>query len=110
MSDEPRRHRLNWAEQAWKRRVIDTQDRVLRIDGVEGHVALIGIDDDLDRVADVAEAAGGGLGVRKALADRVRVLDPEQVAIINHQIGIVVKGQEWREPGYPSLDLAPDLN
>jgi hypothetical protein len=53
--------------------LIDAQHRILRVDGVEGDVALVGVDDDLDRVADVADAADGGLGVREALAGLARI-------------------------------------
>ena len=82
----------------------------MRVDGIEGDVALVGVDDDLDRVADVADAAGGGLGVGKALAGGVGVLDPEQATAIDNKIGVVIQRQERRDLGDAGLDLAPELD
>ncbi len=104
------RHRVERLEQAGEGGGIDAQHRVLRVDRIEGDVALVGVDHDLDRVADVADAALGRLGIGKALAGRVGVLDPDQTAVVDHQVGVAIEGQERRDLADPVLDLAPELD
>ena len=51
-------------EHARERRRVRPDDRVRRVHDVEGHLAGVGVDDDLDGVAHVVEAVG-----KSALAD-----------------------------------------
>ena len=71
-------------------------DRVARIDHVVGGGAVVGVDDHLDAVADVVDAAGA-LRVGIAIAGRVGVLDPEQPALVDRQVRIGVVVEERRD-------------
>ena len=53
---------------------------------------------------------GGRLGVGEALAGGVGVLDPEQPAGVDHEVGVVIERQERRDLADPVLDLAPELD
>ena len=54
------RHRRQRLEQAWKDAVVGRGDRVRAVDDVKVDRAVVGVDDDLDRVADVVEIRAGG--------------------------------------------------
>jgi hypothetical protein len=107
---QARRQRLEGLEQARERRRVDAQNRVLRVDRIEADVALIGVDDDLDRVADVADPGLGRLGIREALGRGVGVLDPDQAAPVEHEVRVAIEHEERRDLADPVLDLAPELN
>ena len=104
------RQRVERLEGAGEGRGVDAEHGVLRVDRVEAHVPLVGVDHDLDRVADVADPALGRLGIRKALGRRVGVLDPDQAPLVDHEVGVAIEDEERRDLADPVLDLAPELD
>ena len=65
--------------------------RIRRIDDVVGGRAVVGVDRDLDRVADVVEAAAiGGRRVRIAARRRIGVLHPDEAAVGDGEIRSIV--------------------
>ena len=94
--------------------LVRLDDGVLRIHHVEGHLAGVGVDQHLDRVADVVEvlvepaAAGQGAGVGVlrigiVVAGGVGVLDPVDVPVEQHRVGIGVEAEEGSGLGHPGL-------
>src|SRR5262249_35190402 len=62
-------------------------------------------DGNLHRVADVADATlPGTLRVRHRVTGRVRVLQPDQSAVVDDEVGITVEPQKGREPADALLD------
>ena len=97
-------------EQPRKRRAISAQDRISRIDDVEAHVALIGIDHNLYRVANVTESVVGRLGIGKPVGDGVGILYPEQSPLVDDEIRIAIELQEGCTPRNTLLDRSPQLD
>ena len=93
---------------ASERRAISAQDRISRIDDVEAHVALIGIDHNLHRVTNVTESIVGRLRIGKPVGDGVRILYPEQAPLVDDEIRIAIKLQERCAPGNTLLDRSPN--
>ena len=80
----------------------------LIIHDIEGDRAVVGIDDHLDRVANVVDPVAERLAVGIAVARRIGVHDPVELAVIAHDdIGILVEGQERRQQRHALLDVAP---
>ena len=76
------------------------RERILRLGQIQRHRAVEGVDDDLDGVADVvARTARTGRGCRVRIVGRarIRVLDPEDLAVAQDRIRIGIEGQERRE-------------
>ena len=90
------RHLRHRRQQAGKGAAERRGDRIARVDQVEGRRPVVGVDHDLDAVADVVDVAGA-LGVRVAVAGRVGVLDPEQPALIDRQVRVAVVFEERRD-------------
>src|SRR6185437_12950 len=89
---------------------VRLQDGVLGVEDVHVHGAVIGIDGDLDAVADVVHLLavnGDRLGVGVLIAGGVGVDHPEQVAMaVDDQVGIGIVAEEWRQRLDPVHDLA----
>ena len=101
-------------EHPGERLLVGADDGVVRVHHVEGHLARVGVDQHLDRVADVVEvgrqAARGGhgagvgvLGVGVVVRRGVRVLDPVDLTVEQDRIGIRVEAQERRGLRHPGL-------
>ena len=64
---------------------------------------MVGVDRDLDGVADVVHPAGGArVGI--AIARGVGVLNPHQAAVGDRHVGIGIEGQEGRDLVHPLAD------
>src|SRR5262245_18367006 len=74
---------------------------------IERRRAVVGIDNDLDAVADVVHSVSSG-GVREEVGLGVGVDDPIEAAIGDYQIGIVVEAEEGRDGLDPIDDVAMD--
>src|SRR4029079_7743304 len=73
------------------------------------HGAVVGVDDHLDRIADVVELSmRGGLSVRKVAAGYVGIYDPEQALVADHEIWILIQAQKRSDRLHPLLDGAPE--
>ena len=94
-------------EHVGERGRVRLQDRVLRVGVVEGHLPRVGVDDDLDRVADVVVAGrqvapDGHLLAARVLRvgvvgrRRVPVDHPVDVPVVDHGVGVVIEGEERR--------------
>ena len=94
--------------------LVGRDDRLGRIDHVVVDLPGVGVDHDLDRVADVVHAGvrfrrdGTGTGCRPGAAGRrvaigrgVGVPDPDQAPVGADEVRVAVVGEEWRELGNP---------
>ena len=88
-------HARERREHAGEDLLVGADDGVGRVGDVELHRAVERVDHDLDRVADVVDAAVG-LRVRVAVGRRVGVGDPVQLAVGDHHVGVLVERQEGR--------------
>ena len=100
-------------EQAGEDSLVGRDDRLRGVHHVVVDRPGVGVDHDLDRVADVVQAAGQvpvrhgvrlergvgreRLGVGVPIRRRVRVPDPDQAPIGADQVGVPVIGEERRE-------------
>ena len=87
--------------------MVSAQDRICRIDDVEAHIALIGIDHNLHRVTNVTESIVGRLGIGKPVGDGIGVLYPEQPPLVDNEIRIAIQFQERCTPRNTLLDRSP---
>ena len=95
---------------------VGLQDRVGRVDDVEVDGAVVGVDDDLDGVADVVEPVievgalepvdRRPLRVRVPVRRRVGVEDPLDATVDDDRIRVLVEGQERRQRTGPVVDVA----
>ncbi len=94
--------------------LVGPDDRVARVHDVEGHLAGVGVDQHLDRVADVVEglveaaargqgAGVGVLGVGVVVGGGVGVLDPVDLPVEQHRIRVGVEAEERCRLGHPGL-------
>ena len=81
------------------------EDRIFDLGPVERHPSVIGVDDRLDRVADVVDATHP-LRVRVAIADRVPVGDPVEPPLRDDEVGILIEAQVGRDPVEPVENVA----
>ena len=99
--------------------LVGAQDRIVGVVDVEVHRAVVGVDGDLDAVADVVEIvvpepgqieAGRrieALRVREVIRGRVRVLDVDHPAgVVDDEVGILVEAQERRDQRQAVADRA----
>ena len=105
MTYEPRRGLVHRCEQARIQAHPDAQDRLIRLDGIEPHGAVVVVHGHLDTVAEVVDPTLQA-GVRIAVGPGVRVLDPQQAPVEDDLVRVAVQSQEWRDVGDPLLDLA----
>ena len=104
-----RRHRRERLEQARKDALVGQGNRVAGVHQIEVDGSVIGIDDDLHRIANIVEIEvlrwlrRGEVGTR-----RVGVLHPEHPPIADDQIRIVVEPEERSDRSYSFPDIAPD--
>ena len=101
------RHAREGGEHAREDLLVGADDGVGGIGHVEGHGAAVGVDHDLDRVADVIQAALGR-GVRVAIGGGVGVGDPVELAARDDHVGVLVEGQERRGRVQPGDDVVAD--
>ena len=92
-------HRRGRLEQIGKQIPIGLEQRVVGIEDVEVHRAVVGVDGGFHRIADVVELADAfhaDFGrVRMDIGGHVAIDDPNQAAGVGeHQVGIGVPGQE----------------
>ena len=109
------RHLLERLEEVGEGAGVGLDNGIVGVDEVERGGALVGVDDDLDAVADVVDAPGdvlqsGGtrrkrLAVGEVVANGVGVDDPVEAVIGGDDVGIVVLQQEGRDAPHPLLDL-----
>ena len=77
-------------------------DRVPGIHLVEGHVAVVGVDHHLHRVADVVDPGATGLRVGEEIGAGVGVPHPDQAAVVaEHYVGIAVVLEEGGDALHP---------
>ena len=76
---------------------------VSEVDQVEIDGAVIGIDNNLDRVPNVVELAPEGrrLSVRKIVARRVGILDPEEPPVADHEVWVLIQPKEGSDRLHP---------
>ncbi len=80
-------------------------DGIRRCRAVEGGRAVVGVHNDFDAVAKVVDAPRGGcIGV--AIGRRVGVQNPEEPTLVDHDVGIGIKGEEGRDGLRPFNDAA----
>ena len=87
-------HRRQVAEQFGHGRPVGPDDRVVGLDDIEGDIAVVGVDHDLQGIADVVVGVEIGLRVGIGLGNRIGVLDPIEPAPIDREVGIVVELEE----------------
>ncbi len=104
VAPERGRHLVQGREQAGEHVGQRGDDRVAGIREVEGDLAVVGIDDDLHRVPDVVDAAGGRR-VRIARTRGVGVPDPAQSPVGHDQVRVRVVGEERCDRGHPLTNL-----
>src|SRR6266567_4381338 len=93
------------SEESREDALVGRGDRVRGIREVEVDLAVIGIDHDLDRIADIIEfPIRNWLSVREIIARRIGVLHPEQPPFADDDVGIVVEAKERSNRPYPVLD------
>ena len=84
-------------------------DGVVAVHDVVVHAAVIGVHHHLHRVADIVGAvAVVGLGIGVVSGGGVGVEDPEQALVGDHDVGVVVVGQERRDLLHAVFDVAVD--
>ena len=91
------RHLRVGGEQARVDVVVGLQDGVVGIGRVKGHLAMISIHHNFDRVAhivDVLVIQGDRFGIGVATGIGVGVLNPVELAFVDHNIRIGVQAQE----------------
>ena len=99
------RHGGQRSEESREDALVGRGDRVRGIRKVEVDLAVIGIDHDLDRIADIIEfPIRNWLSVREIIARRIGVLHPEQPPFADDDVGIVVEAKERSNRPYPVLD------
>ena len=108
---QARRHGSERLEQAREDALVGRRDRVCGIHQIKVDGPVIGVDDDLHRIADVVKIEVlRGLCIGKIIARRIGILHPEQPPVADHQIGVVVEAQERGDRAHPFLDIAADHN
>src|SRR5215469_5849365 len=107
MLTQARRHFVERAEQARKSRLVNAYDRIRGIDDVEADIALVGIDHNLHRIANVTESIVSWLGVGKSVGDGIGVLYPEKPSLVDDEVGIAIQCQEGSAPRNTLLDRSP---
>ncbi len=108
------RHLVEVGEQVRERRPVRPDERVLRVDDVELHRAVVGVDRRLHRVAHVIEFVvetgvarpRRHLRVRVTARRGVRVEDPRDAAAADDRVRIGVEVEERGELLHPVLDVA----
>ena len=99
------RHLVERTQKFREDRLQRPDDRVLGVGQIERHRAVVGVDDDLHRVADVVDPGGGPRRIRILVADRVGVQDPDQLAVRDDQVRVVVVAEEWGNRGHAVDDV-----
>ena len=85
-----------------------------RREDVERHRAVVGVDDRLDRIAQVVAAVEGGdralIGLAVGIVRRagVAVEDVGVVIAVGDDVGVAIEGEEGREPLDPLDHVAAD--
>ncbi|MBG9885438.1 hypothetical protein ABE10_02320, partial [Bacillus toyonensis] len=99
------------------------QHRVLIVPGVEGHLAVVGVDGGLDGVADVVDVLGGearrvgvvvvdrprkvhALGIRVGRAGRVSVDDPDDPPVHHARVRVLIEREVGRDLLHTGLGVA----
>ena len=111
------RHLRGRREHPRERLLVRLDDGVVRVHHVERHLAGVGVDDDLDRVAHVVEvgvqaaalrhrAGVGVLRVGVVVRRRVGVLHPVDVPADQDRVRVGVEVEERRRLGHPGLHAA----
>ena len=86
---------------------VGADDRVGGVEDVKAHVAVVGVKNDLHRVADVIDGAVR-LGVGVTVGGGIGVGDPIELATDDHHVGVRVKAEEGCRRGQAGLDVAID--
>src|SRR4029077_14517435 len=106
---EIRWHGIERLEQLWEYTAVGREDWVRGVRHVEIHAAVIGIDDDLDRVADVVRPpVRKSLRVGEPAAPGVGVPYPEETPRADHQIGVTVEAQKRGYRFHPVRNVAAE--
>ena len=101
------RHRRQRLEEPGEAALVGGGDRVGGIHHVQVHRPVVGIDDDLDRIADIVQPQlweGPGVGERGTRG--VGILHPHEPPRTDHHIGVVVQTEERGNRPHAVLDGA----
>src|ERR1700752_469529 len=91
-------HSLEGLEQSGEDALVGGGDRVRRVHYIQLYRPLIGIDDHLDGIADIAQAQlPERLRVWEICAGRISVLYPEESSLADDEIRVPVQAQEGRD-------------
>ena len=108
---QPGRHLAERLEEPWENGSVRIGDRVLAVDLVEGRGPRIGVDDHLDGVPYVVDVRQRtailhrrGPTVRVVIGGGEPIEDPVDLAVDDHDVGILVELQEGRQNRDPVLD------
>ena len=108
VSDQVVGHLGDRTEKAPEGTLVDLDDRIVGISHVEGDPAVEGVDDGLDRVADIVEAGPKAavrrkfpdrrlLGIGEAVGRRVAVDQVDDPALMEHRVRVGIEPQEGRQ-------------
>ena len=100
-----RGHLVERREEVREDRGVRLEQRLVRLHRVEVRLAGVGVDDDLDAVADVVDAVGP-VRVRDAVGRRVGVLHPVHVALVDDDVRVGIEPEERRDLADALLDVA----
>ena len=105
-------HRAKRLEQSREGIAVGLNDGVLFVGDVVVHGAVVGVNRNFYRVADVVDIGLGiRRGIREASAVGKRILNPNEIAFVGqHDVRIAIQFQEGGNHPYPVLNLAVNLD
>ena len=106
MFPESFRHFSNRSEQGREHGGVSIYNGVFRVNKIKRNGTIVGIDDYLDAVADIIYTAGVRLGIGIQVRNRVSILYPVKLAVINDYVRVTIELQERSDMVYSLLYVA----
>ena len=91
MPPQVRTHFIERLKRVGENLLVTPNDGVVRLGNVEVNGSVVGVDDGLDRVADIVAETAHGLGVRVVGGVRVGVANPVQISLAQDDVRVAVE-------------------